>query len=183
MKTTTHKLLALTVLFIFFACSSTKKVTETETKQSVKSETEVSKALDVKTELQVTDKSEKFTDKEIQTVEKLTDLWEKNVTEYDTEKPIVPGTNKPPVKSETIYTNTKQHDKKDVLKEHIKLKNDIVIDSTAILKSRNDSLQKVKDKLAHDTLLEETSSDKSLLGWIVLVLFVGIIIFVIWKFK
>lgn len=178
MKTTTHKLLALIVLLVFIACSGTKKVTETETKQSVKSETEVSKDLDVKKDLKLTDKSETFTDKEIQTIENLTDLWEKNITEYDTEKAIIPGTNKPPVKSETTYINKKVTDKVVTDKVVTEVKNDIELDYTEVLKSQLDSMKKVNDKLVSDSEVKEIPFSWGWVWWLIGGVVVLVIVFV-----
>jgi hypothetical protein len=100
-------------VIVLTSCSSTKKVEKTKVNESVAttvdSKTDLSKAETLK----VTDKTEKVTDKSLVQIEDETNEFETRRTEYDSSEPIVPGTNKPPVKSETVTTN-KKLSKKDI---------------------------------------------------------------------
>jgi len=101
------------VVIAFSGCSSTKKVEKTKVNESVATTVD-SKIDQSKTEsLKVTDKTEKVTDKSLVQIEDETNEFETRRTEYDSSEPIVPGTNKPPVKSETVTTN-KKSSKKDI---------------------------------------------------------------------
>jgi flagellum-specific peptidoglycan hydrolase FlgJ len=100
---------AMVLLFViaFSSCSSTKKVEKTKVNESVIS-TSKSNNDQIKNEsLKVTDKTEKVTDKSLNQIENETNELETRINEYDTDKPIVPGTNKPPLKKEKIITNKK----------------------------------------------------------------------------
>jgi len=182
MKTATHKLLALLALFIFFACSGTKKATETKTKETVKTETEVTKETETKTDVLLTDKSEKFSDSEIATIEKLTDNWEKNVTVYDTDKAIVPGTNKPPIKSVTIYTRSKTQAKNTSEKAKVKVNNNLQSNTEISLISKMDSLSILKATTKTKLEVKEIPATNTLV-WILSVIVVIIAGVLVWRFK
>jgi glutamyl/glutaminyl-tRNA synthetase len=99
--------MALLFVIAIDGCSSTKKVEKTKVNESVIS-TSKSNNDQIKNEsLNVTDKTEKVTDKSLNQIENETNELETRINEYDTDKPIVPGTNKPPLKKEKIITNKK----------------------------------------------------------------------------
>ena len=99
-----------TCLLILFTstiagCSTTKKVEKAKVQEAITTsvDTKTDKA---KTETaQVKTATEKAADKSITQIEAETRELETRITEYDTDKPIVAGTNKSPIKSETITTN------------------------------------------------------------------------------
>lgn len=115
MKTQKNKLLTLVVLFIFVACSETKKVTTKETLQ-VKTDTEVSKTSDEKTNLTTFVNSEKKAEESV----KKNVASDENETEetvihtilYESKSKVDSITNRPVIASETIQKTTKGKNKK-----------------------------------------------------------------------
>lgn len=132
-------------------CSTTKKVEKAKVQEAIttsvdaksdKSETEAS---------QVKTTTEKAADKTITQIEAETRELETRITEYDTDKPIVAGTNKSPIKSETITTN-KVVAKKDTQYAD-KGSKKTTVDSTyaSQLKESNKVLQNIKLKTELET--------------------------------
>jgi hypothetical protein len=150
--------MALLFVIIFTSCSTTKKVEKTKVNESVAS-TVNSKTDQSKNEsLKVTDKTEKVTDKSISQIENETNELETRINEYDTDKPIVPGTNKPPVKKETVTTNKKiaKKDTKSLDNSTEKNTSDAVY--TSQLEASMKLLQSQNAKLIAETNSNETKS-------------------------
>lgn len=97
----------LLLVIVFTSCSSTKKVEKMKVTESIVSNLDSKTDQSKNESLKVTDKTEKVTHKSLVQIENETTELETRINEYDTDKPIVPGTNKPPVKKETITTNKK----------------------------------------------------------------------------
>ena len=102
----------LLFVIVLSGCSSTKKVEKTKVNESVATTVDSKTDQSKNESLKVTDKTEKVTDKSLIQIENETNEFETRINEYDTDKPIVPGTNKPPLKKENIITN-KRLSKKD----------------------------------------------------------------------
>jgi hypothetical protein len=151
---------AMVLLFViaFSGCSSTKKVEKTKVNESVISAIE-SNNDQIKTEsLKLTDKIEKVTDKSLTQIENETNELETRITEYDTDKPIVPGTNKSPIKKETITTNNKlsKKDTKSLDNSTEKTTSDAVY--TSQLEASMKVLISQNAKLIADTNSKETTT-------------------------
>ena len=97
----------LLFVIVFSGCSTTKKVEKAKVNESVASTVNSKTDQSTSETLKVTDKTEKVTDKSLNQIENETNELETRINEYDTDKPIVPGTNKPPLKKEKIITNKK----------------------------------------------------------------------------
>lgn len=100
-------LMILLFVIVLSGCSSTKKVEKAKVNESIASNLEAKTDQSKNESLKVTDKTEKVTDKSLSKIENETTELETRIMEYDTDKPIVPGTNKPPLKKEKIITNKK----------------------------------------------------------------------------
>lgn len=118
MKTPKHKLLALIVLFIFVACAGTKKVTKAKETLQVKTNTEVTKASEEKTNLTTSVNTEK---KAEESVKKNTSVEENENEEttihtvvYDPRLYTDSFPNRPLKVSETTQHTTKGKNKKAV---------------------------------------------------------------------
>jgi len=151
---------AMLLLFVivFSGCSSTKKVEKAKVIESVASSVD-SKTDQSKTEsLKVTDKTEKITDKSLMQIENETNALETRITEYDTDKPIVIGTYKPPVKSETITTSKRLSQKDTEYLDNSKEKTTSDAAYTSQLEASIKLLQSENAKLVSEVSNKETTS-------------------------
>ncbi len=148
----------LLFVIVLSGCSTTKKVEKTKVNESVVSNLE-SKTDQSKTEsLKVTDKTEKVTDKSLVQIENETNEFETRINEYDTDKPIVPGTNKPPLKKEKIITNKKLSKKDTKYLDNSTEKSTSDADYTARMEASMKVLQSQNAKLIAETNSKETKS-------------------------
>ncbi len=94
------------LLIVFTACRPVKQITESkQTSESFSNETAVSVVTGKSDEKQSSDqKTNIFTDI-VNQVDESTNI---KITEYDTSKPVDPGTGKPPTLKETVIDNTKK---------------------------------------------------------------------------
>lgn len=130
------KIIFLLLVLTMTSCGFVKWVTNEYKQEKVKAKTEVKTSLHEKDDVKITDKSTTKTDssliKIVEEIERKTEEFEARLLTYDTEKPADPGTGRPPVASELIYTNKTSADKKlteNVKKENSEVqKNDIQID-------------------------------------------------------
>ena len=150
----------MVLLFViaFSGCSTTKKVEKTKINKSIAAAIDSKNDLSKAETLKVTDKTEKVTDKSLTQIENETNELETRITEYDTDKPIVPGTNKSPVKKETITTNNKlsKKDTKSLDNSTEKSTSDAVY--TQQLEASMKVLQSQNAKLIAETNSKETKS-------------------------
>ena len=151
-------LMILLFVIVFSGCSSTKKVEKMKVNESVIS-TSKSNNDQIKNEsLKVTDKTEKVTHKSLIQIENETNAFETRINEYDTDKPIVPGTNKPPVKKETITTNKKLYKKDTKYLDNSKEKTTSDAAYTSQLEASMKLLQSQNARLIAETNSKETKS-------------------------
>lgn len=175
MKTKTILLLALILLV---GCKSQKKLTE-DVNQNQAVNTEVSKTAETKTDLTNSVKSDKQTDISTGKIETETNDLETRTTIYDTDKPIVAGTNKPPVKEETIITNRKQIDNKTQSFDKSSDKTEIGMHYKASLISEIDSLKQIKASLTSKATIKETANS-NWWKWFLAGIAVAIIAYLAW---
>lgn len=176
------KLKIMLLVLILISCTGVKKSAKTNVDQKEKTNTEVSKDMEVKTDLKVTDKSEKVTDKSLEQIETETNELETRIILYDTDKPIVPGTNKPPVKEEKVISNKKQSKTDIKTADNSTAKTNITANYTASLLSEIDSLQKVNASLIAKTDTKETQVNNSWYWWLIGGMCIPVVGFGIWKF-
>ena len=149
----------------FFAfmcsCSTTKKVEKVKVNETVATTVDSIAKVSKTETLKVTDKTEKVTDKSLIQIEDKSNERETRINEYDTDKPIVPGTNKPPLKKETITTNKKlsKKDTKSLDKSTEKTTSDV--NYTRQLEASIKLLQAQNTKLIADTMSKETTTPTS----------------------
>ena len=122
----------------------------------MKTDTEVSKKLDEKQTGSVSDQSLKTSDKKTDSSEKKNKTIETKTTDYDPTKPIVPGTNKPPVIRETTKIVKESNEKDIQIQEGLTEKLNLQVGYTRELQSKVDSLQKVNSTLTSKSESKET---------------------------
>lgn len=188
MKTPKSKLLALLVLFIFVACSGTKKVTQSNETLQVKTNTEVSKASDEKTDLTTSVNTEKKAD---ESTKKNTSV-EENENEETTIHTIVYNTNlkpdsitkRPAIASETTQHTTKGKNKKAVEStETLYSATEVTALFSKYLYSHNnkiDSLSKLNASLESE-LTTKTTPINNWWKWLLIGIIVPIVIWIIIK--
>lgn len=148
----------LLLVIVFTSCSSTKKVEKMKVTESIVSNLDSKTDQSKNESLKVTDKTEKVTHKSLVQIENETTELETRINEYDTDKPIVPGTNKPPVKKETITTNKKLAKKDTKILDTSTEKSTSDADYTSNLESSIKVLQSQNAKLIAETNSKETKS-------------------------
>lgn len=149
------KILFILLVFIC-SCSGTKKLEKSNVSSTVKTDTEVSKKLDEKQTGSVSDQSLKTSDKKTDSSEKKNKTIETKTTDYDPTKPIVPGTNKPPVIRETTKIVKESNEKDIQIQEGLTEKLNLQVGYTRELQSKVDSLQKVNSTLTSKSESKET---------------------------
>lgn len=106
--------LILFLALLLISCNTQKKVTESVT-QKLQSNTEVSKENSGTENAELKKNSTSAIDSSNIKALQLFETWKKNyqanVKTYDTSKPIVPGTDRPPLASETTISNIESTDK------------------------------------------------------------------------
>lgn len=108
MKNTLYILLSIV---LFCSCNQVKTLQKTNVKTNEKTLVDNSKDVDEKKTLSVSENVEKSTDvKNNQNVNEYSET-ETKIINYDTSKPIIPETGKPPILSETTITNKKGSEK------------------------------------------------------------------------
>jgi len=125
------KLLFLLVILLF-SCHTAKIVTETSTTQKTEQKNDVA-VIDTKATTATTATTEQSNGVTKKTVE---------TTVYDTDKPVVPGTNKPPVKSETKETTEQQQNTKKRAVEVIDVSGKTEIADKSQVKTDNNTKSK-----------------------------------------
>lgn len=151
-------LMILLFVIVFSGCSTTKKVEKAKVNESVASTVNSKTDQSTSETLKVTDKTEKVTDKSLNQIENETNELETRINEYDTDKPIVPGTNKPPLKKEKIITNKKllKKDTKSLDNSTEKSTSDAAY--TSQMEASMKLLQSQNAKLIAETNSKETKS-------------------------
>lgn len=151
-----------TGMLILFAiviagCSTTKKVEKAKVQEAITTsvDTKTDKA---KTETaQVKATTEKAADKSITQIEAETRELETRITEYDTDKPIISGTNKSPIKSETITINKVVAKKGTQYADKGTDKTTTDLTYTSQLKESNKALQEQNIKLKTELETQKTT--------------------------
>ena len=152
----------LFILLIFLcSCSSTKKLEKSNFKSTVDSVTTVAKSSDEKQTGSASDQSVKVLDKKTDSSEKKNKTIETHTTDYDPSKPIVPGTNKPPVIKETIRYIKESNEKDVQIQETLTDKLNLQISYTRELQTKLDSVMRVNSTLNSKTSL----SEKTVSNW------------------
>jgi len=151
------KKLLFIILIFLISCSGTKKLEKSNLSSNVTSGTEVSKKLDEKQTGSVTGNSLKTADKKTDSSEKKNKTIETKTTDFDSSKPIVPGTGKPPVLKETTKI-VKESNQKDIqIQEGLTEKLNIQLDYTRTLQLKLDSMKKENTSLKSESELKETT--------------------------
>ena len=180
----------LFLVLILISCSGVKKSTKTDVKSDLKTNTEVSKESSSTGIFDLTKNSTSAIDSSDIKALQLFELWKKNyqanVKTYDTSKPIVPGTNKPPIASETIITNIESNDKN--LQENSKSE----MSKTEIqqleasfriqYESKIDSLQNVIDQRSDNSSSKEKPPN-NWWKWLIVGFCIPFVLLIIWKLK
>ena len=148
----------LLFVIVLSGCSSTKKVEKTKVNESIATTVDSKTDQSKNESLKVTDKTEKVTDKSLVKIENETNEFETRTTEYDSSEPIVPGTNKPPVKKETITTNKKLSKKDTKYLDNSKEKTTSDAAYTSRMEASMKLLQSQNAKLIAETNSKETKS-------------------------
>ena len=163
-------------------CSTTKKV------EKAKVQEEINTSVDTKSDkakaetTQVKTATEKVADKSITQIEAETRELETRITEYDTDKPIVAGTNKSPIKTETITTNKVVAKKDTQYADKGTEKTTADSTYTSQLKESNKTLQEQNIKLKTELETQKTTGVawwKWFLFGVAAALVLGLLIF--WK--
>ena len=180
MKTKIIHLLILLILIT--SCSAVKKVEKSKINQSVNSSVSSSTDTNQKEQLKVTAVTDKLTDVQMDQIERESDALEARITEYDTDKPIVAGTNKPPVKNEKVITKKKTTNKDTTIMDNSSEKNSYLADYNSELENGINLLITENNRLSS----ELTSTKASIVPWWKWMLGGGVItlvfsLLVIWK--
>lgn len=120
MKNTLYILLSIV---LFCSCNQVKTLQKTNVKTNEKTLVDNSKDVDEKKTLSVSENVEKSTDVKNNQNEKEFSETEINTVNYDTSKPIVPETGKPPILSETKIKYKKSSEKNNISIENTSQKN------------------------------------------------------------
>ncbi|HEY5593153.1 MAG TPA: hypothetical protein VIK55_19320 [Paludibacter sp.] len=168
------------VVVLLFACSTTKKTTETKLKATDTSKTDVSKET-VKNTTATTADNTKLND--TKSVDRTVDLLNKQVGEitgslktYDTTKPVDSITGRPPLASELIFTNRTSTDNAVKQTEKTTTTTAIVKDIKAAVKEglniKVDSVAETKALLAQEALTTKIRTTNNW-WWIVMLVVAG----------
>ena len=149
------------MVILFCSCSGTKKLEKSNFKSTVDSVTTVAKSSDEKQTGSASDQSVKVLDKKTDSSEKKNKTIETHTTDYDPSKPIVPGTNKPPVIKETIRYIKESNEKDVQIQETLTDKLNLQISYTRELQTKLDSVMRVNSTLNSKTSL----SEKTVSNW------------------
>jgi len=158
-------LVSLFFFVLLLSCSSTKKVSEIVTKNDVKTEAEVSKKTDIATGTQVATDQNRKENKQSDSNTQVNNQEQTNTStiKYDTGKPIVPGTGRPPVLEETItnrqLTGTIQNQTREIYS--LQEINRSLLLKVSIMQHQVDSLVRVTDK----TKLAASAEDETESAW------------------
>jgi len=152
-----NRIAFICILILFCSCSGTKKLEKSNLSSNLKTDNEVSKKLDEKQTGSVSDQSVKTADKKTDLSEKKNKTIETHTTDYDPSKPIVPGTNKPPVVKETIRIVKESNEKDIQIQEGLTEKLNLQIGYTMELQTKLDSVMRVNSTLNSKTSLSETT--------------------------
>ena len=172
-----NRIAFICLLILFCSCSGTKKLEKTNLSSNLKTDTEVSKKLDEKQTGSVTDQSVKTSDKKTDLSEKKQKVTETKITDYDPSKPIVPGTNKPPVLKETVKTETEINKKDLQIQETLTDKLNLQKSYTRELQTKLDSIMKVNASL----ISKNESKEVPVMSWWKFII-IGIVIGLIGMF-
>jgi len=153
--------IALLVVLSLTGCAGTKKIEKSKLDSSITSDTQVNKKLDEmqtgKADLQAENTSNKVTESS----ENENEETVKATINYDTSKPVIESTGKPPVASETTETTKKVSQKNNKIKENLTGKLNLQVEYNKRLKQSVDSQNNVINKLK----TENESSKKTSNNW------------------
>ena len=153
--------IALLVILSLTGCSSVSKLEKSKLDSSTTSDTQVTKKLDEmqtgKADLQAENTSNKVTENS----ENENEETIKATVNYDTAKPIIESTGKPPVASETTETTKKISQKNNKIEENLTGKLNLQVEQNKQLKQSVDSQNNVINKLK----TENESSKKRSNNW------------------
>lgn len=155
---------AMLLLFVIVlsGCSTTKKVEKTKSDIVLNSNLESKKKTDETSNTKTVASGETGTSKKTESSENQSKETETKKTKYDSSKPIVPGTGKPPVIEETTTKEKVLSQKDNKVLEETKTKNNLLKEENKRLKQSNDSLLSVKAK---ESSKSETKETKSVTWW------------------
>lgn len=178
----------LCLAFFMVSCGTTTKVTKTKAETAISSDIQVKKNLEQTNTSTTVDKSvtanTNVEEKSLIQIEKETEEFEARLITYDTSLPVDEKTGKPPAKSELIWTNKKNNEKKSnqisTVSESTKTSTDLNVDLKNFIKQKSDSFARVKAKSKSEVSITEKVFSNKL--WIMLiVLVVGIAAFFVLK--
>jgi hypothetical protein len=163
-----EKLTIICLLFLLYSCNLFRTTTnETNQKNDIKTETDISKKADEKIDLikdssaNTNTKIDHYATKE--QIDKMIAEWSENYTVYDTSKPVDKTTGKPPVQSERIinYKSDKQNNNTQKVNSTVDKQeiNNLKVDSSKQLKTNSDSIAKLTDKSETDTSNKEGATN------------------------
>jgi len=149
-------MIVLIVPLFLTNCTTTKKLEKSSLNSTVATDLNVTKTTDDKQAGSATDQSVKIADKKTDSSETKNKTIETHTTDFDSSKPIVPGTNKPPVIKETIRYIRESNQKDVQIQETLTDRLNLQISYTRGLQQKVDSLLKENSSLSSKTETKET---------------------------
>jgi len=177
------KKLLLLLIILLSGCSTLKKSEKETTKISVKNNTEIKSDSEAKTSGSTIDKTNQVISTVISSVD--IDSTEMNIkiVDYDTNKPVIESTGKPPVLRETTISKRNHIRHQSLISNTGTVNKDIKSNYTILLKSHRDSLNSVNTSLISNSRSKESYSGFAWYKWLILGIGVSGLIWLIFKFK
>ena len=138
--------IALLLALSLTGCASTKKLEKMKSDIALNADVESKKKTDETTNIKTAASGETAVTKNTESTENQSKETETKKTVYDTSKPIVPGTGKPPVAEESTTTERETSNKDNKIIEETLSKNNLLVEENKRLKQTNDSLLSIKAK-------------------------------------
>lgn len=170
------------LLLLLVSCSSLKKIDRSNVKVEVKTETEKSRVLDEKKTIKVSNESDEVTVNASANNQNENVESETRTIVYDTSKPVLALTGKPPVQSETTTTNRKVTQTSNKGSVSTFQKKNLKFDENSDLKQNEDSLSKVGQNITQTTEKKEVPKN-NWFRWIVIGACLPFLIWGVIKFK
>jgi len=181
--------LILLLIVLLASCSPAKKVTKTDVTQKLQSNNELKNENSTKESGELKKNNTSVIDssniKALQLFENWKKNYQANTKVYDTNKPIVPGTNRPPLASETTISNIESNDKNLQENSNTKVSKSEIQQIEANFKkkydSKLDSITKENTSLKSE-VTEKTTQANNWSMWFLAGISICILFQLAWKF-
>jgi len=181
--------LILLLIILLASCAPAKKVTKTNVTQKLQTNSEVKNENSLKESGELKKNNTSVIDSTNIKVLQLFENWKKNYQAntkiYDTSKPIVPGTNRPPLASETTISNIESNDKNLQENSNTKFSKSEIQQLEANFKkkydSKLDSITKINTSLESE-VTEKTTQANNWWKWFLAGICICILFQLAWKF-